>query len=528
MRTAVPTPRDLGVSVQEYDNILTTLKSIIADGDERKARGETMFVPGKGIVPTPRGERAALAAQFAEFASTKGVSPDLVKEWELGTPIAQTPVQYTGITPYNVEPAVLQIVPKELKLRNSTPREKGVGQGLEYRRITGVSNSGSGGVANLSPFFSSVSNTITVNGTTLNRPSNISYAGDTTFAPYVELGFSDQVSYQQAFASMGFTDARALSQLVLIWAHMLGEERAMLSARNTALSVTGASGTAADDTSTTGSGLPAGTTTAVYATFSTSYGESKAITLSGTPTTSAGDGIKITSLTGVPSGTLAINIYANYSGTYYKGTTVLTTGASPATFSTVTSLPSTSADNGSYNSLGYNGFITEFTGSASGYTQNLNAALTSIDTFQSALSQMYITNGADPDVIWTTGSIMNTLWTIIQNATSSNGYRVNLLSGDNGTVAGGAVTGVVNPSTGKVVDVSAHRYMPNGVAVIHSLQVPWPDSGVTACAKVSSVVDLNVIEWPQIGMSWDSSTYSYQTLVFEAPILSGTITNINS
>ena len=68
--------------------------------------------------------------------------------------------------------------------------------------------------------------------------------------------------------------------------------------------------------------------------------------------------------------------------------------------------------------------------------------------------------------------------------------------------------------------------MPAGVAVIHSTSVPWADSGVTATMKVSNVVDTMVIDWPQIGMSYDQSTYTYGTVVFEAPILSGIITNI--
>lgn len=519
--STVPLPRELGMSVEQYEALKTFLADNITATDAAKARGDIAgFAPKVGIVKSA-------AAQARELLTKGGVSADLVKEWELGSPVAQTAVQYTGYTPYNVEPAVLMIVPKELKLRNATARVKGIGQGLEYRRVTAVSNSG-GSVANLTPFFTSTSNTITVNGTTLNRPPLISYAGDTTFKPYVEMGFTDTVSIQQQFAGQGFTDVRALSHLALIWSHVLGEERALLNARSTVLSVSGASGTAADDTSTTNSGLPGATATAVYATFSTSYGESKAITLTGTPTTSAGDGIKITSLTGVPAGTLAINIYANYSGTYYKGTTVLTTGASPKTFATVAALPSTSVDNGSAVTTGYDGAITEFNNSAlGGYQLALNAVL-ALDTFTTALQTLYIQQGADPDWILTTGSITQAAFDLIQTQGTATSYRANFTTGDNGITVGGAVTGFVNPATGKVVEFSAHRYMPAGVAVIHSTQVPWPDSNVSSTMKVSNVVDTMVIDWPQIGMTYDQSTYTYGTLVFEAPILSGCVTNINN
>ena len=68
--------------------------------------------------------------------------------------------------------------------------------------------------------------------------------------------------------------------------------------------------------------------------------------------------------------------------------------------------------------------------------------------------------------------------------------------------------------------------MPAGVAVIHSTQLPFPDSGVSTTVTANNVVDQMVIEWPQIGMSYDLSTYTYGTLAFHAPAWSGVITGI--
>lgn len=550
----MPTPRPADLfdgtpseQVQQFEALKSVIADSIAEHDENVRRGGVNFVPKQGVV------RTGASAIVAEMQKA-GLTADVIKEWELGNPIPQTPVQYTGITPYNVEQAVLMIVPKELKLRNSTARVKGIGQGLEYRRITGVSNST---YANRQgPFFSSVANTQTFNGVTLNRPNLISYTGDTYFKPFVEMGFSDYVSTQQQFAAQGFTDARALSSLSLIWAHVLGEERALLNSRSTALSVSGHSiSSAAQSTEvTSGSGLPAISASTpvgdVYVTFSSSYGESQALYSAGAVSISAGYGVDVTLNEAPPAGTLAVNVYVVSTGpVYWKGTTVLaeTDVVSPATFATVTALPSHTADNGSYpnylfggtlatgatsNSIfAYDGAVTEFSNaSLAGYVEALNAPLSSASPgveFQTALSTLYVQQGADPDVIWTTGSIMQTLFTNLQNAPSSNAYRVNLIAGDNGVTVGGAVTGIVNPSTSKVVDISTHRYMPPGVAVIAQLQVPWPDSNVTACMKVANVVDTMIIDWPQIGMSYDQSTYTYGTCVFEAPILSGTIININ-
>jgi hypothetical protein len=539
MTYKIPKPSDLfdGNVVQNFQALKSLLIEAGNEGIRMRNEGEVLgFTKGVGVVlneDSVMRKMLANSPQVQAMLSKAGLTPDAIKEWELGNPIAQTPIQYTGITPYFVEGALLMLIPKDLHLRNRTPREKGVGQGIEYRRLTSVSNSG-GSSPNVSPFFSSTTNTINVNGVTLNRPNQIAYSGDATFAPFVEMGLSDSVSMQQQFASQGFTDAQAVSMLALLWADMLGEERALLYASTTAFVVSGSSGTAADDNTVTGSGLPAATATAVYATFSNGQGESKAITLTGTPTTAAGDGIKITSLVGVPTGTLAVNIYANYSGTYYKGTTSATTNPlpSPTKFATVTALPSTSADNGSGNALAYNGMITEYSNPAlSGYQLALNAALSTDNPggeFETALETLYVEQGADPDAIYYTGSIATALYNLLKNNAQNVSYRINLQTGENGVIMGGSVGGVVNPATSKMVDFIVHRYMPPGVAVIHSWEVPWADSGVTSCMKVVNTVDTMVIDWPQIGMSYDRSTYRYGRVIFEAPVLSGIITNIQN
>ena len=517
----MPRPQELFDDnvVSQFEELKKVMNGVIAEHDEWKAQG-VEFVQKVGAVKSQRG-------QVIDTMHKAGLSPDVIKEWELGSPIAQTPVQYTGITPYNYEPVVLMLIPKELKIRNTTSRVKGIGQGLEYRRITGVSNSTAANA--LSPFFTSVSNTVSINGVTLNRPPLISYTGDTTFKPYVEMGFTDAVSVQQQFAAQGFTDARALSHLALIWAHVLGEERALLNSRSTVVTNT-TTATAAASSPSPGTGLASVTGGAVLYTFQTAQGESKAVS-GGTVTVTTGQGVTLTISGAIPEGVVGVNTYVTTTGTvYYKGSTVLTSGVSPTTFSVVTALPSTSGDNGSGNTLGYDGLITEISNPAlGGYQLSLGVALSVTSPgveFETALTNLYVTQGADPDVIWTTGSITQTLFENIKTQGTATSFRMNSVTGDNGVTIGGAVTGIANPSTSKIVEISNHRYMPAGVAVIHSTSVPWADSGVTATMKVSNVVDTMVIDWPQIGMSYDQSTYTYGTVVFEAPILSGIITNI--
>ena len=53
-----------------------------------------------------------------------------------------------------------------------------------------------------------------------------------------------------------------------------------------------------------------------------------------------------------------------------------------------------------------------------------------------------------------------------------------------------------------------------------------PDSGVSNCWEQHNVVDTMVIDWPQIGFTYDVSSYSLQTLAGRAPAWSGVLTGI--
>jgi len=435
----------------------------------------------------------------------------------------------TGLVPYDLEPALAMLVPRSFILRNSTSRIGGIGQAYEFRRILGVTNSNTGGVANMSTFFNPTGASATFGGVTLNRPAKISYAADKIVLSHVNQGVSDQVDLTAQFAGQGYTDLRQLSHTSTIWAHMLGEERNMLNGSATALSISGISATASN-ASGAATGLPGATATAVYVTFSTSLGESQAITASGTPTTTSTSGISLAFTGTIPSRAIAVNVYVNYSGTYYKGSTVLTNGTSPTTFTTVAALPSTSADNGSYNALGYDGFVSTLTNNAiAGNVVSLNGSLSKTvpgDDFQSVFYNLYTNVIADPDMILTSAAVRKELAASIQQEGTPTGYRLNYTLGGDGVTIGSVVTAIQNESTGKMVDIVAHPYMPAGVALIHSKTLPFPDSGVSETVQVVNVQDMIVLEWPQIQLSWDISTYQYGTLAFRAPAWSGAITNI--
>ncbi|MDE1907693.1 MAG: hypothetical protein KGH75_14715, partial [Rhodospirillales bacterium] len=356
--------------------------------DALAERGEIGFEKKTGTVLKGR------AAQ-EEMLVKAGITPDVVKEWSTTAPIASTAIAQAALTPYDYEQEVLWLVPNDTPIRNTVAREKGVGEGTEYRRLTGLSNSRTAGAANLSPFFVSEGSANVTNNVNLNRASIMSEVGDKTWKPYVEMGLQSQVSMKYQFAAQGYADIRALSHLSLLRSGWFAEENALLNSTSTATSISGLTATAA--ASGTGTGLPAVTSGAVLFTLSSAWGESQAVS-AGTVTLTSGQGIALTITGTLPAGVVAINTYITTTGPlYWKGTTQLTTGATPTTFSQVSALPSTSADNGSYPNyifggtlvsnatsgsvVGYDGIISNFTGANSGYVKSLNAALSTTSPF---------------------------------------------------------------------------------------------------------------------------------------------------
>jgi len=91
---------------------------------------------------------------------------------------------------------------------------------------------------------------------------------------------------------------------------------------------------------------------------------------------------------------------------------------------------------------------------------------------------------------------------------------------------GAMVTGVANEATGTMLDLVTHRFIPAGTMLIHQKQLPFPDSGVAQTVEVHNVVDSLILEWPQIGFTYDISSYTYGTVAFRAPAWSGIITGI--
>ena len=533
--------------VKRFEAYKSALSTVQAQTLNSARRGELSFTPTVGITKSVSAAskieelkteitKAVSGDQLAAVESSLAGLADLQKDLTLTSPLNSTISGVSGLVPYNLDPVLSLLIPKELYLRNSTARIKAQGQALEFRRITGVSNAGVGGVANLSTFFNSTSASTSFGGVSLNRPTKITYAADKIVKSFVEQGVSDSVSLQAEFAGQGYTDLRQLSHTALIWAHFLGEERNMLNAVSTALSTSGLTFTASNDT--TGTGLPATSSSAVYVTLSSAYGETAGVSAGTVTNATAGQGVKVAISGTVPYSAVAVNIYVVVSGTTYKTTTpLLSSAVAGLGYSSITgTYPST---DGSYNSnaagsnsaTGYDGFISTFAQSG-GYQKQFNGSVSAQNEaggfLQDAFISLFNSSMADPEVVITTAAIRRALAAAIQTNSSNAAYRLNYQTGDNGVVLGSLVNALQNEATGTMVELVTHRFMPAGVAIVHQKQLPFPDSGVSQTVEAHNVVDSMIIEWPQIGFSYDISSYTYGSLAFRAPAWSGIVTGLTA
>jgi hypothetical protein len=535
--------------VERFEAYKSALSAVHSNTLTAHRRGELSFSPTTGVTKTAsvatRTEEALTdlskvvsGDQLAAVTSALAGIQDVSKNISLTSPLNNTVSGISGLVPYDLDPVLSLLIPKELYLRNSTARIKAQGQALEFRRITGLSNAGVGGVANLSSFFNSNSASTSFNGVTLNRPTQIVYAADKIVKSFVEQGLSDSVALQAEFAGQGYTDLRQLSHTSLIWSHFLAEERNMMNSCSTPVAssaqIAALTFTAAPDA--TGTGITVGTSsTVVVVTLSSAYGESAPFA-AGTITTVSGQGVKVTYTGAIPAGVVGINIYATTS------TPATFKASTPSTASGVTGLAFASSaaaalTDGSYNTYaagansgtGYDGFVNTFL-TLGGYQSALNGTIasqaTADDFLQAAFVSLFNSTMGDPDVVITTAAVRRALAKAIQTSASTSSYRLNYETGKDGIVLGSLVQAVQNQATGKMVDLVTHRFAPAGVALIHTKQLPFPDSGVAQTVEAHNVVDSMIIEWPQIGFSYDISSYTYGALAFRAPAWSGVVTGI--
>lgn len=449
--------------------------------------------------------------------------------------------------PYDLEAPAKVLVPRFSPLRNRMTRTRGQGTAREYRRILGFTNTGMGGVSDLSPFFNSetalnggsTAGLPTFGALSLIRGQKISYAMDVHTLAYMEMSLSDVVGWKAQFANLGFENSRQLSTMGLLWAHLLGEEKAILYSRGASASgyegAVSAPSAVTLATATTGGSLAAAT---YYVKVTARAGGGESVVSGEVSQATTGSTSTLTITVGTePVGGLGYNLYVGtatggetfqtaFVGNTFTLTSYVTGGATPP-----------SADS-TANTNGYDGYLSVLTDPAqSGYVNRLNAPLWNGTTgngdkaFQDAFASLYASVYADPEEVWLASPQRRELsdWIKTQNGGAA-GYRIVVQSSDyqSGTNLSGLVTGIVNESSpsGRIVDLEVHPYMPAGCSFINSRVLPIPDSHIGETTEMIEVQPYMSVDWPTIQFTWDSSTYWYGSLCHYAPKWSGAIVGI--
>jgi hypothetical protein len=498
---------------------------------------------------------------------TKALSPELVdsvrnalaqseigkagSEWTTANPVP------TGLVAFDLEAPAKLLTPRPTPLRNRIARRRGIGLAHRFKRITGFTGTGTGGIGIFRPGITEGGTTYAGNGTqfppgvgpTYLRGATISYAGDDQAVNYKQFSVSDSVSWAAQFSGQGYEDVRQLSQTTLLYSSMLLEERMLLGARGTD---SGFQGALAAPTGVTATLTPVGSTgyaaitgygTNIYVRVTSECVWGDSVSTEATAITAASGQYILVKAT-LPQGATGMKVYVGtgssdpgVAGSYYVGRAsnglgFVIQGALPTTGSTAPA-----ADN-SATSGEYDGLITYCMGTSAGYVNDISGvngansvagALSANpgNEFNVAFASLYDSVKADPDEILANGHDRKQLSDLLKTSNSSN-YRINLTNaGDahNATI-GAMVTGVQNEVTGKMVDITVHPWLPQGNMPIISWTLPLPDSQVSDVFAVYNVQDYMGIQWPVNQFLYESSSYWYGTFLCYAPAWCGAIKGI--
>ena len=536
----------------------------------------TKTLQSPDLVKTMSPDALASVVQMLEMQSSQ--IPDLTKDLSTTSPVS------TGLVVFDLETGAKMLTPRPTPLRNRIARSRGFGLAHRFKRITGFTGTGTGGVGIVRPGIADTTQTNFANpgsGNSLfyNRGGKISYAGDEFVVPYIQFGVSDELSWSTQFAGQGFQDVRALSRNAVTWASMLLEERVLLYGRGTGA---GYAGVLAAPTGVAGAARAAvagetglsGVTTNVFVrviALNADFGASIATAASGAIAASNGQVVDVTFT--LPAGATGAMLFVSTGAadpgdgsrwlyTFTGGDTSYGTGgvgtgafmqngrsgygkitiqgALPTSGTLPTAWPSTAqgggtinltaADGGSAVANEYDGIWTYASGANAGYTKALNAQFSNTNPgqeYQIAFSSLYDNVKASPDRILLNGNDRRQLSDTIKGASNSN-YGIRLMRDDiNGVTLGTVAVSILNETVGdKEVTLEVHPWLPQGNSPIISDTLPIPDSQVSNVFEVFNVQDLMGIDWPVMQFSYDTSSYWFGTMVCYAPAWLGALTNI--
>ena len=549
-------PRDLAAKTEGFNEAISKSLNAGARGDFNPA----VHIPGmtKGVGSAMASLEAAAndpvlakaigADTLASLQAQVQASREIVKDITIGDGLTTGSPIGTGLVPFDLEAPAKYLAPRPTPLRNKLPREKGQGTSRRFKRITGITGSGTGGVGVFHPGISETTqNNFAPSGASnalyLNRGAKITYAGDDKVVPYFEFGVSDSVSFAAQYAGQGFQDIRALSAQSLLYSSMLLEERMLLMGRGSNTSYFSGALSAPSITITlrapaTGETAITGAGTNIYVKATSDAGDFGQSVLSSVASVAASAGtvadVKITSAV---TGALGYRVYSGTgssapadSALFYDGRTGSLTYTLQGAFPTTIAASTAASDTSAY-ANGYDGIMPTVTGANSGYTKNINGSFNATSPgaeFQTAFASLYDSVKADPDEILFNGTDRKNLSELLKNS-SSNNYRLTLTQDEIGNaVMGSVITAIQNEVTGKVVPMTVHPWMPQGNTAILSYTLPIPDSQVSNVWSVVNVQDYMGINWPVIDFQYQISSYWQGTFLCYAPAWNGSVTGISA
>lgn len=519
-------------------------------GELNKSLSNPSTVPGQAPAASPEAQLEALVANKSLSADAVGalntalvaqrqMTADIVKDISLTSPLS------TSFAAFDLEAPAKLLTPRPTPLRNKLPRKKGVGTSHRIKRITGYTGTGTGGQGNIWPGITE-STTNTFGSIAYERGPKISYTAEDAIFPYFSYSLSDTVSFDANFSGLGYQDLRQLSSTSTLYATMLMEERMLLMSRGTASGLSGA--LAAPTVTLTAASAGAGQVALANATYyvyvtsdAGAFGESVLSSVVSQATTSQLINISVSAVSGalgykvyVGTSTGAANAHyvGRISGTTgtLQGPTSTTTTGDNLVFNTTGTLASTiTADTSAY-ATGYDGIIPQIIANG-GAVSNINSTFSTSNPgveFQNIFATLYNNVKADPDEIFLNGSDRKQLSDSIKNGSTAN-YRLNLTQTEAGDYVGGATIGALyNEITGKMVNLTVHPWLPQGVAPVMSYTLPIPDTEVSDVWAVVNVQDYMGMQWPVTQFSYDFSTYFRGGFVGYAPAWNGIVTGIKS
>jgi len=522
-------------------------------GELSKSLSNASSVPGQAPAQDPSAQMEALVANKslspdavgalnAALAAQRTATADIVKDISLTSPLS------TSFAAFDLEAPAKLLTPRPTPLRNKIVRKKGVGTSHRVKRITGYTGTGTGGNANIWPGITETTTTA-FGSINFERGPKITYSADDLVLPYNSYSLSDAVSFDANFSGLGYQDLRQLSSTSTLYATMLMEERMMLMSRGTASGYAGALSaptvTLSSATAPTGTTAIANNTYYVYVTAdagisSSGFGESVVSSVASTTPSSQALKIVVADVTGA----LGYNVYvgtttgvanAKYQGTF-KGNTGYVVGTSSVSggdilvYSTSSTILASraSSDTSAY-ATGYDGILPTVLGPNSGYVNDINTTFSTSNPgaeFQLVFSKLYDSVKGDPDEILLNGADRKQLSDSIKNGSTAN-YRLNLSQTETGDYVGGAVIGALhNEITGKLVDLTVHPWLPQGVAPVLSYTLPIPDTEVSDVWANIMVQDYMGIQWPVTQFAYEFSTYFRGTFFCYAPAWNGVVSGI--